>query len=199
MDFTIFVELLNSETYSWIILPLLIFFIRICDVSLGTIRVIFISKGMKFLAPLLGFFEVLIWLFAIRQIVTNLTTPLFFVAYAGGFAMGTYVGMYIDDKLSIGNVIIRIITRNNPSRLIRSLRKARYRVTSIGASGAKGRVEIILTITKRQNIKDVVKIIKKLNPYAFYSIEDIRYVKGKVINSDNRRKKYFKSFELYRR
>ena len=127
MDFTILANFMNSDIYSWVVLPILIFLIRICDVSLGTIRVIFISRGMKLIAPILGFFEVSIWLLAMRQLITNLSNPIYFLAYALGFTMGTYVGMYIENKLSIGTVIIRIITRNKPYRLIRALRKAKYR------------------------------------------------------------------------
>jgi len=199
MDFTILANFMNSDIYSWVVLPILIFLIRICDVSLGTIRVIFISRGMKLIAPILGFFEVSIWLLAMRQLITNLSNPIYFLAYALGFTMGTYVGMYIENKLSIGTVIIRIITRNKPYRLIRALRKAKYRVTVSDAKGAKGHVKIIFTVTRRQKIKDVVKIIKTLNPNAFYSIEDIRYAHDKKIGSNNRKRNFSKFFGLYRR
>jgi len=93
-----------SEIYALIGLPLLIFFARVCDVSLGTIRIIFISKGIKYLAPIVGFFEILIWLLAISQIMQNLTNPYYYIFYAGGFATGNLVGIILDEKLSIGTV-----------------------------------------------------------------------------------------------
>lgn len=191
--------LFSSDIYSLIILPLFIFFIRICDVSLGTIRIIFISKGMKFIAPMIGFFEVLIWLLAIRQIMTNLTNPLYFVAYAGGFAMGTYIGMYIENKLSIGTVIIRVITRKNSSKLIESFSEAKYKFSIFDAKNPKGNAKLIFTIVKRQNIKNIVKLIKEFSPNAFYTIEDIKYVSDKTINSTFDRKFHLKFFGFYRK
>jgi uncharacterized protein YebE (UPF0316 family) len=85
----------NFGLYTWIVLPLLIFLARVVDVSMGTIRVIFVSRGLKYLAPVVGFFEVLIWLLAIGQIMKNLSSPLCYVAYAGGFAAGNYIGIVI--------------------------------------------------------------------------------------------------------
>lgn len=157
-------------------LPLLIFFARICDVSIGTIRIIFVSKGIEYLATLLGFFEILIWLLAISQIMQNLTNIYYYVFYAGGFAMGNFVGILIDERLSIGTVGVRIITRKDAKELIDALKKAGFGVTAVDAQGSKGRVKIIFTVVNRQNIQDVIKIVKELNPKAFYSIEDLRYV-----------------------
>jgi len=108
----------GSGLYTWIILPLLIFAARVIDVSMGTVRVIFISRGFKYLAPIVGFFEILTWLLAIGQIMKNLSNPLCYIAYAGGFAMGNYVGMCIADKLSLGVVLIRIVTRKDALPLV---------------------------------------------------------------------------------
>jgi uncharacterized protein YebE (UPF0316 family) len=101
-------QLSGSPVFAWVILPLLIFAARICDVTLGTLRIIFVSRGKKLLAPLLGFFEVSIWLLAISQIMQNLNNPVCFLAYAGGFAMGNFVGILIEDKLAMGILVIRI-------------------------------------------------------------------------------------------
>ncbi|MFH1587044.1 MAG: DUF2179 domain-containing protein [Candidatus Diapherotrites archaeon] len=171
MDF-----LVNPDIFAWIILPLLIFLARIIDVSLGTIRVIFIARGVRYLAPVIGFFEILIWLVAISQIMTHLNSPIIFLAYAGGFAAGTYVGMYIEDKLSIGKVMIQIIVKDNVEELIEVLKAAKYRLTSINAEGDSGHVTMIFTFTKRKNIRNVIDIIKQYHPKAFYSIEDVRSV-----------------------
>ena len=89
---------------------MLIFAARIADVSIGTVRLIFISRGLKYLAPIVGFFEVFIWLMAIGQIMQNISNPVCFVAYAGGFAMGNFVGMCIAEKLSLGVVMVRVVT-----------------------------------------------------------------------------------------
>ena len=165
-----------ADVYPWIVLPLLIFSARVCDVSLGTIRIIFLSKGVKYLAPVIGFCEIMIWLLAIGQIMQNLTNFYYYVFYAGGFATGTYVGMYIEGKLSIGMTIIRVITRRDASALVEYLNSLRYGVTTVDAQGEKGKVQIIFTIIKRRDINSVVRAIKQFNPNAFYSIEDVRSV-----------------------
>jgi len=173
------IELLNvtsSEIYVWILLPFLIFIARVCDVSIGTIRIIFVSKGLKYLAPLIGFFEILIWLLAIGQIIQNLTNVYYYIFYAAGFAIGNFVGILIDEKLSIGTVGVRIITKKDAKELIAALKKADYGLTVLDAEGSNGMVKIIFTVVNRQNIKDVINIVKRYNSKAFYSIEDIRYV-----------------------
>jgi len=166
----------SSEMYALILLPLLIFFARVCDVSLGTIRIIFVSKGIKYLAPLVGFFEIIIWLLAISQIMQNLSNGYYYLFYAAGFATGNYVGIIIEEKLSIGNVGIRIITKKKAETLLDALKKAKFGVTAVDADGSKGRVKIIFAVIKRKYIQKVMNIVKQYNPNAFYSIEDIRFV-----------------------
>ena len=166
----------NSELFKWAILPLLIFCARIFDVSLGTLRVIFISRGMRAIAALVGFLEILIWLLAIGQIMKNLTNVACYVSYAGGFAMGTFVGIYIVEKLSLGMVIIRVITRKDATELIAFLHSENYGVTSVDAQGTTGMVKVIYTVIKRQDLHHVIEIIKKFNPQAFYTIEDVKSV-----------------------
>lgn len=173
MDLIIFSSI---NIYSYILLPLLIFFARVCDVSLGTIRIIFISKGLKYLAPLIGFFEVLIWLLAIGQIMQNLSNIYYYLFYAGGFATGNYIGILLEEKLSIGTVAIRIITKREAEKLISKLKEHNYGITVMDGEGVNGRIKIIFTVTPRQNIVDVIQMVKQYNPSAFYSIEDIRYV-----------------------
>ena len=166
----------NSEIYAWIFLALLIFFSRVCDVSLGTVRIIFVSKGIKYLAPIVGFFEILIWLLALGQIMQNLNNVFYYIFYAGGFATGNYVGILLEEKLSIGTVGIRIITKREAEKLIEVLKNAKFGITIVDAEGSKGGVKIIFTVVKRQNIQKVIDIVKQYNPKAFYSIEDIRFV-----------------------
>jgi uncharacterized protein YebE (UPF0316 family) len=158
------------------IISILIFFSRICDVSLGTLRIIFISKGKKFLAPLLGFFEVLIWIVAIKQLMANITTIWLYLVYALGFAAGTYIGMLIEEKISIGKVIIRIITRKDANDLIKKLREEGYKLTVSNAKGRDGEVSIIFSIIERKKLRKIIKIIHEKNPKAFYTIEDLKYV-----------------------
>ena len=166
----------DSDFYVLFILPVLIFTARVFDVSLGRVRVIFISKGLKYLAPIVGFFEILIWLLAIGQIMANLTSPACYVAYAGGFATGNYIGIIIAERLSLGVVLLRVVTQREAIDLIESLSSAEYGVTSVDGEGTQGKVKIIFTIVPRKEIVKVIEIVKKFNPKAFYTIEDIGFV-----------------------
>ncbi|DAC71781.1 MAG TPA: hypothetical protein DSN98_08650 [Thermoplasmata archaeon] len=170
---------------TYVILPILIFLARICDVSLGTIRVIFISKGIRYLAPIIGFFEVIIWLLAIGQIMNNLTNFVAYIAYGAGFAAGTYIGMVIEEKISLGLVSVRIITKKDPGELIQYLRLNNYGVTSLDGEGGTGKVKMVFTIIKRQDLPHVVEIIKQFHPNAFYSVDDVKSV-GEGIFPENR-------------
>jgi uncharacterized protein YebE (UPF0316 family) len=174
------ISFFSSEIYALLVLPILIFIARVLDVSLGTIRIVFISKGFKYLAPVVGFFEILIWLLAIGQIFQNLTDIVYYIAYAGGFATGTFVGMLIENKLSIGTEIVRIVTHKEASKLIDVLTSNGYGVTSVDAEGAHGQVNIVYTIVDRRDIQNVVDIIKKYNPKAFYTREDVRFVSKRI-------------------
>ena len=167
-------ELAQSELFQYAILPLAIFLARITDVSLGTLRIMLVGRGMKFLAPLLGFFEVLIWLLAIGQIMQNLDNWLTYIAYAGGFAAGNYVGILLERKLAVGICLVRFIIPGNASRLKRFLNKAGFRVTGVTGHGAQGDVEIVFTIVRRRMLKRIYKLVKRYNPRAFYTIEDVR-------------------------
>jgi len=165
--------------FSYVVLPLLIFFARIADVSLGTIRIIFISKGFKLLSFIVGFFEVLIWLLAINQIWSDFSNPLLLLAYAAGFATGNYVGIYLDEKISIGNSMIRIIVIKNSKKLVNELKKNGYQLTVIDGHSADQNIDVkmILVVVKRKELKNVLKILKKINPNSFFTIEDIRNVR----------------------
>jgi len=190
----------NTPIFSYVLLPLFIFCARVCDVSLGTIRVIFISKGFRNIAPFIGFFEVIIWLLAIGQVMSNITDVASYVAYGAGFATGTYIGMRIEERLSLGNVIVRVITNKQAKDLPEYLRSRRYGVTSIDATGSTGPVTILFMVIRRQDLAEVVGIIRKFQPNAFYSIEDVKSVtegvfpekKSKYFMSDRDIMKYFR-------
>lgn len=172
MDFAI---LLSSPTYTYLIIPLLIFFARILDVSIGTIKVIFITRGFKKIAPLLAFVEILIWLAAARQIFTNLSNPVMYLAYAAGFAAGTYIGIQIEEKISMGKATITVITKKDASKMFEKLKSSKFTYTTMGADGPAGKVQLILAVADRKDLPKIVKIIREIDPNAFYSIEDVRF------------------------
>jgi len=166
--------LLGSGLFTWVVLPVLIFVARILDVSLGTVRLIFVSRGFKYLAPVVGFFEVLIWILAMGQ-PPNVSVgglpilcPLIktFRGYAGGFAMGNFVGICIAEKLSLGVVLVRVVTDKDASGLIESPR--------MFLSG------VIFTIVPRKEVRSVVNLVKKFDLQAFYSVEEVGFVEKGV-------------------
>lgn len=172
--------MLASVLYTWFFLPLMIFLARVADVSLGTVRVIFVSRGMKYIAPLIGFVEILIWLIAIGHTMQNLTNPVCYVAYAGGFAMGNFVGITIAERLSLGVVMIRVITAQDALPLVQRLKAENYGVTSIDGHGTSGQVKVVFTVVPRREVSCVIGLIKTFDPKAFYSVEEVNFVEKGV-------------------
>ena len=164
----------SSDIYSWVVLPLFIFFARVFDVTLGTLRIIFLSRGKRFIAPLLGFFEVFIWIVAVSQLVRNLSNIAGFLAYAAGFAAGNYIGLWIEDRLALGTLSIRTIMTRDSTELVKKLHEGGYGVTAIDAHGSVGDVKVIYTIIKRKDLPHVLSIIHDIVPKAFLSIEEVR-------------------------
>jgi uncharacterized protein YebE (UPF0316 family) len=168
--------LMDSRYFTYLILPVLIFVARVLDVTLGTIRIVFVSRGKKFLAPLFGFFEVLIWLLAIGQIMNNLTNAVCYLAYGGGFATGNFVGLFLEEKLAMGSLVVRAIINQDASELVEFLRAKGYGVTVVDGQGATGKVNLIFMVIKRSELRKVTGIIRQFRPQSFYSVEDVRQV-----------------------
>lgn len=178
---------MNSfDYYSWVILPLIILFSRVGDVTLGTLRHVMMARGQKNIAPILGFFEVLIWIIVVSQIMKQANNFACYIGWAGGFALGNYIGLLIEERIALGLQIIRIISHQDCREMIIKLQSENHGITVIDAQGAKGPVKVILTVAKRKNIEEIVNIIRQYNPEAFYSIEDIRDVSRGVFTGNNR-------------
>nr|MCU0391463.1 DUF5698 domain-containing protein [Thermoflexibacter sp.] len=150
---------------------------RVTDVSLSTLRVMFVASGKRNIAPFLGFFEAMIWIIMIGQIMKNLGNVMTYFGYAGGFATGTFVGMYIENRLALGKVIVRIITKKNAEELIQVITKSKFGFTNIKAQGKYGDVNVIFSVLKRQDLPEFLALIDQYQPNAFYTIENVRYVR----------------------
>ncbi len=144
------------------------------------------ARGNKSAAPILGFFEVLIWIVVVSQVMKQANNFACYIGWAGGFASGNYIGLLIEERIALGLQILRIITNKECSELIAKLQEENHGTTVMDAQGAKGPVKVILTVVKRKNIDTVVKIIQQHNPDAFYSIEDIRDVNKGVFTRSNK-------------
>lgn len=194
----VFENILNSPLYIYLVLPLLIFFGRILDVSMGTIRVIFVARGFKKIAPFIGFFEVLIWLLIARQVLTDISNVIAYIAYAGGFAAGTYIGIILEEKLSVGKVMLRIITGDKADDLVNALKSKKHRLTIAPAKGSEGDVKIIFSVMERKQLKEAIELVKVSHPHAFFTIEDVRFAYEHDSNNIPEKRK-FRLFELGRK
>jgi len=170
----------DQQLYQYILLPLIIFFARICDVSLGTMRIVFVSKGKKNIAPILGFFELLIWIVVISEIFKNADSFVCYIAYAGGYAAGNFIGMHIEERIALGSQLIQVFTSKDITSLQKNLHDAGFGTTIVDGDGSAGRVKILYTVINRKTFDRAQKILVDFDPLIFYVIEDVRLVKSGI-------------------
>ncbi|HVS02292.1 MAG TPA: DUF5698 domain-containing protein [Thermoanaerobaculia bacterium] len=163
-----------SPWFVWVVLPLFIFVARTTDIGLSTLRIVAISQGRSLQASLIGFFESLLWLAVISQVLPNLRNPLCVVAYAGGFAAGNGFGLFLERRLAMGMQVVRVITQREADELVGNLAAAGFGVTSLDAEGVKGRVKLIFTVVRRRDVPRVLELVERHNPRSFLSVEDVR-------------------------
>lgn len=161
-----------SELFSAPIGALIIFCLRIGDVSLATMRLLMSVRGRKLVAAALGFFEILIWITAVGTALQNLTSWMHVVAYAGGFSAGTFVGLMIEERLAFGLAIVRITSRHAGVELAEALRGMGFGVTETAGHGREGNVEIINTAVRRRDLPKVYREIERWDPQAFVVVEE---------------------------
>jgi uncharacterized protein YebE (UPF0316 family) len=164
---------ISPEIFSYLLLPALIFCARIADVSINTIRIIYVLGGRRWTATLLGFFESFIWLMAIRQIFEHLDNWICYIAYPGGFATGIFVGMMIEERIAYGKVIVRIITRKEINELLKYLNKEQFRFTHVNAEGPDGHENLVFTVLERDRLEDLMAKLREIIPSAFYTVEKV--------------------------
>ncbi len=179
---------LPENFFSYVVLPLLIFLARIMDVSINTIRIIYVLGGRRLTATVLGFFESFIWLMAIRQIFEHLDNWVCYVAYPGGFAMGILVGMMIEERIAYGKVIVRIITRKDVAELITFLTANQFRYTRVSTEGIDGAENLVFTVLPRENLESLLNKMKEILPTAFYTVEKVNRAaeSGAVVQESTR-------------
>src|SRR5690606_10550225 len=156
--------------------PVLIFSLRIVDVSLATLRILLSMRNVRIAVPIIGFFEVLIWIFAVGAAIRNLNSGWHLLGYASGFATGSLVGMWLEEKLAFGLATVRIISRYGGVELADALREKGYGVTETLGQGRDGRVEIIDTVVQRRQIQSVLRAVEQWDPDAFVMVDEPRSV-----------------------
>jgi len=165
---------ISPELFQYVVLPALIFLARVADVSLATLRVMYIMNGARHWAPLLGFFEALIWLLAIGQIFQNMNNVYSYLAYASGYATGTYVGMYIESKIAMGRMVVRVISKQDTSELIDWLINSGYRYNTMEAADHEGNANILFTVVPRSKLEAFLKAVRFLQSDAYYTVESVK-------------------------
>ncbi len=167
---------------------LLIFVLRMLDVSMGTVRTIFMVQGRKLASTVIGFFEVLIFIFAISQVVGNLKSPVLMIAYAGGFAAGTLAGLVLEEKLAFGQSQLRILSRGEGKKIAQALWDSDFGATIIHGEGRGGDVDLVFSVVPRYSIPEIVKLASEQDDDCVVSINDSRYLYRGHIGHHQRRK-----------
>lgn len=160
---------------------LLIFGMRLADVSLGTFRMILAFQGRSVIAAAVGFVEVTIFIVAIGKVVDSLDSPLNVLAYSGGFAAGTLLGIAIENRVALGTRFVRVITHRLNDHLVEMLRGAGFGVTRVVGEGMQGRVYILFSVVRRKDLTRYIDLVRDLAPKAFYTVEDARSSRGGFI------------------
>ncbi len=157
--------------------PLFVFFLRATDVSMATVRMLLIMRGRRFLAPLIGFVEILIWVTAIGIVVQHLNSPLHVVGYAAGFATGNFLGLWLEERIAIGLATIRTVVRSGGAELATALRDEGFGVTEMIGRGREGNVEVLYSVIPRRSVSRCIEMIDLGAPSSFVVVDEPRVVR----------------------
>ncbi len=155
---------------------LVIFALRIVDVSCDTMRVIFAIRGKRGIAAVLGFCMALVWIFAVGNAVKHLDSPLHIVGYAGGYAAGTFIGITIERAVAYGLSTVRIISRHGGVEIAEALRERGFGVTEFAAQGRDGRMEVVYAVLRRRHLPLALAQVAAWDPDAFVTVEEPRTI-----------------------
>lgn len=166
------------------LLAVAIYFARILDVSIGTLRTILIIRGYRLVGSLLGFLEIFLWVAAAAQVITRLEEWYLVVAYAAGFATGNYVGSWLEARLALGTEIVRTISRDPEIRLKERLHQERFGVVElVGRSPDGAPVEVLFAIESRRRVPHLLRLIRETDPSAVCTVSDVRIPARRVPRS----------------
>lgn len=168
-------ELLDQ--YPWLLTPA-IFLLRVVDVSLGTFRSIVVFRGYPAVAALIGFVEVLIWVTAVGQVLRQMNAWPLVIAYAGGFACGNYIGVWLEAKAAMGHELLRIISLRRPGDLARRLREEGHQVVELDGEVEGRPAEVLLVTAGRRRMRELLRTVREADPEAVYTISDVKPVQG---------------------
>lgn len=169
---------MDPLVFDWIVLPGLILLARIGETSLKTLRQVYVSKGLKYLASGIGTGEIAVWLLSTGLVITNLANIPCILAYIAGYGLGTLIGIELEDRIKVGTVIVRIITRTDPAPMIAKIHDCGYGITRLQGSGSQAdAVFVLFTIVPRAELEKLLDLLKREYPDVLFTIEDIRSMK----------------------
>jgi uncharacterized protein YebE (UPF0316 family) len=162
-----------DDLNTWLV-SLTILVLRICDVSIGTVRIVMLVRDRIFIAGVLGVAQSLVWIYAAGIVLTNLDSPPRIIAFALGFGIGSVLGSLIERQLALGHSILRAITPVGDPCVANELRRGGYGVTVVNAEGLDGEVRVAFTVVPRKRTADVLERIRRTNPHAFVTLESVK-------------------------
>jgi uncharacterized protein YebE (UPF0316 family) len=151
---------------------LLIFALRVLSVSMGTVRMLLMVRGRRFISAFIGFFEVLIFILAISRVILEMDNIWNILGYCGGFAVGTIVGMALEDRLALGFSMVRVISKVKWLEITQALRQGGFGATQVIGEGKDGPVGIIYSMVRRKQVSAVVDLCEQLDEHAFITVEE---------------------------
>ena len=157
---------------------LFIFCLRLADVTLGTIRTVLVMRGVRFVAALVGFFEIIIWVVAISRVMGHLDSVFNVIAYAAGYSCGILMGIFVEERLALGVTVVNIIVHEDEARLADELRQAGFGVTRMEAFGMRDQMHLLRVGLPRRKVNQLVRLCRKLSPKSFLTVEDVRGAYG---------------------
>lgn len=158
----------------------LIFFARVADMSLATVRTLFLVRGRSWEAGGFGFVEALLYIVALNLVFRNLNSVWSFFFYAAGFACGNILGAFFEEKLALGFLTVQIIPRDYPTRIVDILREAGFGVTVWDADGVEGKHQVVLVVIRRRDRERLFSLINESGEYPFISVSEARAKHGGV-------------------
>ena len=169
------------DMISYILLPALIFLARLADVTVATVKLMFVVNNARKMAAILGFFEALITITALSRIIQDANNLPAFVMYAAGFASGTFVGMWIEQKMAYGSVLVRVISKNIPEELFQYLAEKKYRFSLVDANDESGNTRVLFTVCKRSNVNTLLAHLEQIAPQALYTVEGVKQASHELL------------------
>ncbi|CAN5874858.1 DUF2179 domain-containing protein [soil metagenome] len=177
---------IEFDFISYILLPALIFLARVADVTVATVKLMFVVNNARKKAAFLVFFEALITIMALSRIMQDASNILAFVMYAAGFATGTFVGMWIEEKMAYGSMLVRILCKDMPPELLHYLVQNKYRYSLVEANDQEGNTQVLFTVCKRSRLKVFLPALEQIAPQALYTIEGVKQVSQEFLPEKER-------------